>query len=445
MISIRGFSPNAAYLKLLQIATTSQLGRENSRLGPFIDLGHVIVEMDEGERLCILNGRAANPVFAIVEGAWLLAGSNNLGPLQAILGKYDQFSDDGETLNGAYGHRLRFYFGVDQIKAVVQQLRELPDSRRAVMSLYSANDLGKDSKDIPCNTQVVCRIEDGHLSLSVFNRSNDLWLGVPYNWFAFRALQVLISKELGVPPGLQRHISTCMHLYERNISAAKDVVSLNTIESVRNLESSTTPMNMQKYIEDVPYLAEANFSNVQSSELSSFLNRYSSYRNAPLISTTPAIQSSRTLDVALDLWIAGRNLSKENIINTEIIKTNPDSTTHLALQRWVFSDSIDNLLPAIRLAATKVSPRISEILSLSLPIGVRAEIDAEDTAAVSTQLVLELILGCLDPLMSNTAIGDLLRARLQAIAVALHIPQQSLVAKESTPHDLENFFKHILG
>lgn len=444
MISIRGYSPNAAYLKLLQVATSSNLRREESRLGPFLDLGHVIVELDEGERLCILNGRAANPVFSIVEGAWLLSGSNKLSPLQSILGQYGQYSDDGETLSGAYGHRLRFYFGFDQIQSVIQQLRDLPDSRRAVMSLYSSDDLGKDSKDIPCNTQVVCRIENGRLSLSVFNRSNDLWLGVPYNWFAFRALQVLISHELGVPPGLQRHISTCMHLYEKNIHAATKVVSLNTIDSVRKLESTIVPMDMAKYIADVGPLAEANFSEVQSDELCAFLNRYTNYRSSPQ-SVSTAIQPRQALEVALDLWISERNISKENIINTETIRSNPDSITHLKLQKWVFSDSIDNLLPAIQIAAEKVRPRTSEFLSLTLPIGVRATIDEESANSVCTQLVLELILGCLDPLMSNTVPGDLLRARLLEISRALQLPNQSLIAREAQSSTLEEIFSHILG
>lgn len=449
MIVVCGLSPNAAYWKLLCLATQNALWQAPSRLGDFIDLGHVSVELDQGERLCLLEGRGFNPVFALVETAWLVAGRDDLAPLRTILANYGQYSDDGQTLNGAYGYRLRSYFGVDQINKAVQQLREFPSSRRVALSLYSVNDLGNQSNDIPCNTQVILRIEDERLAMTVINRSNDLWLGVPYNWFAFRGLQQLIASELKVPLGLQRHISTCMHLYERDIEKARHVVTKNSLSSIRIIDENIEPIDMTEFLSEVPALSVANFGLVQSPELVAFFQRYLNHQQhtPPKAGYDSDAIRQRSLDVALNQWISTHKLSKAAAVSIQALTTNPDTPTHLAIQRWALSepDVSEKLLTDIRIAANNASPFLHALLNQGLPIGVRLELDDSESTHVSLHLVLEIVLGCLDPLLSSSLIGQHLRQRLKDIEKKLGLPVQIFRGREMTEANLRVIYGHVLN
>lgn len=449
MIAVCGLSPNAAYWKLLCLATQNALWQAPSRLGNFIDLGHVSVELDQGERLCLLEGRGFNPVFALVETAWLIEGREDLAPLRSVLAHYEQYSDDGQTLNGAYGFRLRSYFGVDQINKAIESLRQFPTSRRVTLSLYAVDDLGSPSKDIPCNTQVILRIEEGRLAMTVINRSNDLWLGVPYNWFAFRGLQQLIATELEIPIGIQRHFSTCMHLYERDVEKAKHVVARNSIFSIKIMEENTEPMDMTEFLFEVPALSVANFGLVKSQRLSAFFKRYLNHQQdtSYLAEYSSDTIPQHSLDVALNQWFAMYKLPKAVVVPMQTMITNPDTPTHLTIQRWILSESdvSEKLLTDIRIAANNVSPFLHALLNQGLPTGVRLELDGSESINVSLHLVLEIVLGCLDPLLSNSPIGRHLRQRLKDIEKELGLPVQTFRGREMIEAHLKMIYEHILN
>ena len=105
MIVVQGLSPNAAYLRLLALATQNDWPVEQSRVGPCRDLGTVTVELDSGERTILLAGRGWNPAFALVEAAWVIAGRTDVKTLAEFIETFDRYSDDGQTLQGAYGDR----------------------------------------------------------------------------------------------------------------------------------------------------------------------------------------------------------------------------------------------------------------------------------------------------------------------------------------------------
>lgn len=449
MITVSGLSPNAAYWTLLSLATQNALRQAPSRLGDFIDLGHVSVVLDQGERLCLLEGRGFNPAFALVETAWLVAGRNELAPLQSILASYAQYSDDGQTLNGAYGFRLRTYFGIDQINTAIESLRNDPFSRRVTLSLYSAEDLGSPSKDIPCNTQVMLRIEEGRLAMTVINRSNDLWLGVPYNWFAFRGLQQFIANELELPLGLQRHISTCMHLYKQDIEKARQVVAKNTLTSIQATDENTEAIDMTEFLSEVPALSVANFADIQSCKISAFFQHYLNHRKRKL---SMAHYSNETtsqygLDISLNQWIVAQNLSKETVMPIHALNTNPDTPTHLAIQQWALSEAnvSEKLIADVRVAANNLRPFLLSLLEQGLPIGVHVELDAPEITSVSLHLVLEIILGCLDPLLSRAPIGEHLKQRLIDLEEGLGLPAQKFMGREIAEANLRVIFEHVLN
>jgi len=397
--------------------------------------------------MCLLDGRGLNPVFALVESAWMISGNNDVAPLQTVLAGYRRYSDDGRTLNGAYGFRLRAHFGVDQIKAAVKELQLSPASRRVVLSMYSADDLGKQSEDIPCNTQVMLRVEDGRLTMTVINRSNDLWLGVPYNWFAFRVLQHFMANELAMPPGPQRHVSTCMHLYEQNIAIAKHVVTQNSISSIQEMEKTVVPLDIDMILSEVSALSIADLAAIQSPELAIFFQRYLDFRNSSprSVRTSVKAKTSSVLDIALDQWIDAREQPKESLMPLNSFLTNADTPTHLALQHLVFpSDSQNcNLMESLRTAADNVRPLLPTLLTQDLPAGVHITMDTDTEIQASLHIVLELVLGSLDPELRKTTIGEHLIQRLGELARQLGLPERRLVGREMSEVGLRKIFGHI--
>lgn len=167
------------------------------------------------ERVLFDPHRDCNPFFHIMESLWMLAGREDVEFLTLFNKNMDSFTDDGETYHGAYGFRWRHTFGIDQLDLIVKELTELPNSRRAVLQIWSAEkDLNKTSKDIPCNDMVQFEIDQGVLNMNVFNRSNDMiWGAYGANAVQFSMLQEYIAGRLGVPVGVYNQISCNFHIY----------------------------------------------------------------------------------------------------------------------------------------------------------------------------------------------------------------------------------------
>ena len=143
------------------------------------------------ERVLLEKTRDANPFFHLVEAIWMMAGSENLRQLTHFNTGMNRFSDNGKTLNGAYGYRWFHTFKINQIEHAVQTLRADPDSRRCVVQMWNPwGDLDSSSIDIPCNTNIYFKIREGELQMTVCNRSNDMI------WGAYGANAVHMSVRL---------------------------------------------------------------------------------------------------------------------------------------------------------------------------------------------------------------------------------------------------------
>jgi hypothetical protein len=158
--------------------------------------------------------RNANPFFHLMESLWMLGGRNDLAfPLQ-FNSRFKEYSDDGNTLAGAYGFRWRKYFGRDQLELAVRELVRVPDTRRVVIQMWAANDLGGTGKDLPCNTQIFLDCRHNQLNMTVTNRSNDiLWGAYGANAVHFSILLEYLAALVELPIGVYRQFSNNLHLY----------------------------------------------------------------------------------------------------------------------------------------------------------------------------------------------------------------------------------------
>lgn len=168
------------------------------------------------ERVLFSSLRDANPFFHYVESMWMLMGMNDVATPAKYARQMEYYSDDGSTLNGAYGYRWRRYFGYDQIMEIVGILKRDPTSRRCVLSMWSgAKDLkDQTSKDLPCNTQIYFRVQAGQLHMLVSCRSNDIvWGAYGANVVHMSFLQEYMACMLGLRVGIYEQLSFNYHLY----------------------------------------------------------------------------------------------------------------------------------------------------------------------------------------------------------------------------------------
>ncbi len=171
------------------------------------------------ERVEFWAERDSNPFFHLMESIWMLAGRNDVEFVEQFSSSIGQFSDDGVVINGAYGHRWRTWFGLDQLNSIVKSLRDNPNCRRQVLAMWDGSaDLGSNSKDVPCNTTAYVQINvHGALDLMVCNRSNDLvWGAYGANAVHFSVLLEYLAALVGVPVGKYYQVSMNTHVYERH-------------------------------------------------------------------------------------------------------------------------------------------------------------------------------------------------------------------------------------
>lgn len=174
---------------------------------------NVISEIREPQHHCILiPARRWNPWLALSESLWILAGRNDVATLLPYNSHIGDYSDDGDTLYGAYGLRM-----ADQIDDLIGRLERDHNDRRAVLQIWNSsgwNDLVAVTKDPPCNNMVYFKIRDSSLHMTVMCRSNDLHFGLfAVNIPTFGLLQEYIAARLGVHMGTQTHISNSLHIY----------------------------------------------------------------------------------------------------------------------------------------------------------------------------------------------------------------------------------------
>ena len=168
----------------------------------------------------MVQGERKMPVkYAIGELLWYLSGSNKLSAIAPYAKFWESISDDGETVNSAYGHKISSFYGFDQWDYVKNLLIADKYSRQAV--IHIKNPSCEPSKDVPCTVSIQFHIRQGKLHCTTYMRSNDIWLGLPYDIFTFTCLQIKMAMELDVELGEYTHISSSLHLYEKDLK--KDV------------------------------------------------------------------------------------------------------------------------------------------------------------------------------------------------------------------------------
>jgi thymidylate synthase len=158
------------------------------------------------------------------ELCWYLAGTNSTDFILYYIEKYKEW-DEGGVIFGGYGPRLLRTEAGNQIVNVTDLLHAKPDSRRAVIQLFAANDIVEEHKDVPCTCVLQLFLRDGALHMIVYMRSNDVIWGLAHDVFCFTMLQEIIAVSLRATLGTYTHIAGSLHLYDDKREAAEKFIA----------------------------------------------------------------------------------------------------------------------------------------------------------------------------------------------------------------------------
>lgn len=162
----------------------------------------------------------------IYELLWFLKGDTNIGYLKEHgVRIWDEWADANGDLGPIYGHQWRSWTGADgkaydQVKDVLHQIKTNPDSRRMIINAWNVADLPK-MKLSPCHALFQFYVANGKLSCQLYQRSADVFLGVPFNIASYALLTMMIAHVTGLQPGDFVHTFGDVHLYSNHIEQAK--------------------------------------------------------------------------------------------------------------------------------------------------------------------------------------------------------------------------------
>lgn len=169
----------------------------------------------------------------IHELLWFLKGSTNIGYLKEHSVKiWDEWADENGDLGPVYGKQWRSWEGannveVDQISDLIQQIKTNPDSRRLIVSAWNVADLPKMNL-MPCHCLFQFYVADGKLSCQLYQRSADVFLGVPFNIASYALLTMMIAQVCGLQYGEFIHSFGDVHLYKNHFEQAELQLSRTT-------------------------------------------------------------------------------------------------------------------------------------------------------------------------------------------------------------------------
>jgi len=174
----------------------------------------------------------------IHELLWFIKGETNIGYLKEHGVKiWDEWADENGDLGPVYGKQWRSWVSstgkeIDQLKEALKQLKSSPDSRRIIVSAWNVGELSEMAL-MPCHAFFQFYVADGKLSCQLYQRSADVFLGVPFNIASYALFTLMIAQECGLKPGEFIWTGGDTHIYS------------NHLEQV-NIQLSREPRNLPK-------------------------------------------------------------------------------------------------------------------------------------------------------------------------------------------------------
>ena len=234
------------------------------------------VTEDLSQPCLFIADRWLNYAFGFREAFWILDGDASLASIGQYNSRIKQFSDDGVTMHGAYGPRI--FGGVygkggsqlwrDQFNTCAVRLKKDRDTRQAVINIWDNGLDHGDTKDYPCNTQLMFKIRDGRLNMTVIRRSSDIIWGLPYDHLCFTLVLLAMAGEVGVAPGRLVEFADSLHYYTDLYEAELKATRLSTEQRAVGFDVNASGFSVERFREQLRPLIDCEHNVVGKSVVS---------------------------------------------------------------------------------------------------------------------------------------------------------------------------------
>ncbi|HEX4272792.1 MAG TPA: thymidylate synthase [Rhizomicrobium sp.] len=218
------------YLELMELALKKGTEkRDRTGTGTRSIFGHQM-RFDLADGFPLVTTKKVHLKSIIYELLWFLRGETNVRWLQQHgVTIWDEWADANGELGPVYGHQWRSWpreqeSSIDQISNLIDQIKANPDSRRLIVTAWNPADVPKMALP-PCHCLFQFYVADGRLSCQLYQRSADIFLGVPFNIASYALLTLMVAQVTGLKPGEFVHSFGDAHLYLNHIDQAQEQLS----------------------------------------------------------------------------------------------------------------------------------------------------------------------------------------------------------------------------
>ncbi|MCB1616186.1 MAG: thymidylate synthase [Pseudomonadales bacterium] len=180
------------------------------------------IRFDLAEGFPLVTTKKCHLRSIIHELLWFLNGDTNIKYLKDNgVSIWDEWADEHGELGPVYGHQWRSWpapdgSSIDQIALLIEQIKNTPDSRRLIVSAWNVPEVNKMALP-PCHTLFQFYVADGKLSCQLYQRSADIFLGVPFNIASYALLTMMVAQVCDLEPGEFIHTFGDAHLYSNHL------------------------------------------------------------------------------------------------------------------------------------------------------------------------------------------------------------------------------------
>ncbi len=218
--------PMKPYHDLLQRILDHGVGKhDRTGTGTLSCFGHQM-RFDLADGFPLVTTKKLHVKSIIHELLWFLAGDTNVQYLRDNgVRIWDEWADANGDLGPVYGYQWRSWHTpdgrvIDQIANVVEQIKRNPDSRRLIVTAWNPADVDRMALP-PCHTMFQFYVAEGRLSCQLYQRSADVFLGVPFNIASYALLTLMVAQVCGLKPGEFVHSFGDVHLYTNHLEQAR--------------------------------------------------------------------------------------------------------------------------------------------------------------------------------------------------------------------------------
>jgi thymidylate synthase len=218
------------YLDLLRHVLDDGVRKsDRTGTGTLSVFGHQM-RFDLAEGFPLITTKKLHVKSIVHELLWFLAGDTNSRYLKENgVRIWDEWADENGELGPVYGHQWRSWSGangeqIDQIQQLVDQIHDNPNSRRLIVSAWNVVDVAKMALP-PCHLLFQFYVADGRLSCQLYQRSADVFLGVPFNIASYSLLTLMMAQVCDLEPGDFVHTFGDAHLYNNHLEQTREQLS----------------------------------------------------------------------------------------------------------------------------------------------------------------------------------------------------------------------------